>query len=718
MNKVIIKKILCVLLLMITMFSSCFTLISSAHSNLSSAYLQNIGQADYHLKYDFNDGGSYVICSIVGHYIDDIFYPAYCLNRDLKGTQKDEQYEVRIDDVLDNDSVWRVLTNGYPYKSAESMGLSEYDAFCVTKMAVYCVLGQSDINKYSVDSDDTIAVHMLNKLRELVDIGINGSNTMQEGTLTSNKIGELKETDNYYYQEYSISSVVEISNYTIVNKAGFSEGTFIANTNGIECSTFNMGENFRIYIPKSDLYNNINGAVSINAKAKTYPILYGEHSDPSRQDYVLTSDPYGDESIVVDMKLATNTGKIIINKTDDYTKQPISGVVFGLYRKDGTEISRATTNEKGVAIFNNLYQGNYILKEISTNSEYILNKNDFNVNVTFNKTETINLENEHKKGNLKIFKVDRDDNKISLGGVEFELYNNELKKVIGKYKTDYNGEIFIENLRTGSYKLHEIETNKWYNLGEDKEIAIFWNDTTEETIENELKKSKVKIIKVDKDNNEIKLSGVKFEVLDDKNNILEIVETNENGEAITSEYSVREYEKLYLREKETLENYVLNDELTEIVLEENQIKTVTFENEKIKGSIKILKVSNGYNQVLNIDDGTPLKGAKFVIVNSFGEIIGVYETDEKGLIQIDNLLYGEYTIYEYDVPEGYLKDAEPQKVFINKNGQITSVTFKNSPIEPELPKTGVDTDVTKIFVLVLAVTSITILINKLRKMEE
>ena len=110
-------------------------------------------------------------------------------------------------------------------------------------------------------------------------------------------------------------------------------------------------------------------------------------------------------------------------------------------------MARATTNNKGIATFTNLYQNSYVLKEISTNEKYILNKMEFDVNVTYNKTTTINVENEHKKGNLKVYKVDKDNNKIALGGVKFELYSDEFQKVIGRYTTNENGEIYVENLR-------------------------------------------------------------------------------------------------------------------------------------------------------------------------------------------------------------------------------------------------------------------------------
>ena len=92
----------------------------------------------------------------------------------------------------------------------------------------------------------------------------------------------------------------------------------------------------------------------------------------------------------------------------------------------------------GQAVFTELYQGDYILKEISTNENYILNEQTFPINVKFNKTTNITITNEHKRGDLTIYKVDKDNNKINLGNVEFQLYSVEFGRVIGTYRTDVN----------------------------------------------------------------------------------------------------------------------------------------------------------------------------------------------------------------------------------------------------------------------------------------
>ena len=78
----------------------------------------------------------------------------------------------------------------------------------------------------------------------------------------------------------------------------------------------------------------------------------------------------------------------------------------------------------------------------------------------------------HKKGNIKVYKIDKDNKKVVLGNVEFKLYSEEFKKIIGTYYTDVNGELEIKNLRTGNYKLIETKTNKWYNLANSSEYSL------------------------------------------------------------------------------------------------------------------------------------------------------------------------------------------------------------------------------------------------------
>ena len=299
----------------------------------------------------------------------------------------------------------------------------------------------------------------------------------------------------------------------------------------------------------------------------------------------------------------------------------------------------------------------------------------------YSKETDIEIENEHKKGNLKLYKVDADNNKISLGNVEFDLYSDELKGIVGTYYTDENGEITVNNLRTGSYKWIEKKTNKWYNLANDTEVKVEWNKTKEATVKNELKKGRIKVIKVDAENNEVKLQGVKFNVLDENNNVLETIVTDENGEATTLEYAVRDFKKLKIQETETLQEYVLNDEIQTIELKENQITNIKFENRKIRGNVELTKTDN---------DGNKLTGCKFNIYkdsnnnNTFDkddELIGELEEKEIGKYSIEQLLYGKYFIKEMVAPDGYVKSNETIEVMISKDKETKYINMINKQVE-------------------------------------
>lgn len=104
----------------------------------------------------------------------------------------------------------------------------------------------------------------------------------------------------------------------------------------------------------------------------------------------------------------------------------------------------------GIANFNSIRIGHYRLKELSTNVNYVLNEVVFEVEVEYQKTTVKDITNEHKRGNLKVYKVDKDNHKIALGNVKFDLYSCEFKRVIGTYTTNVDRRNFyfkFENWR-------------------------------------------------------------------------------------------------------------------------------------------------------------------------------------------------------------------------------------------------------------------------------
>ncbi len=392
-----------------------------------------------------------------------------------------------------------------------------------------------------------------------------------------------------------------------------------------------------------------------------------------------------EEEIKVEVKWNETTEKIIENEKkkgqvkvikidEDYNEIKLEGVKFEVIDSNEKVVETLVTDKNGEATTSMLPIGKYRIREISTQENYILDEKNITVEIKWNEVTEQVVTNKHKVGNLKIYKVDADNHKIALGGIVFDLYSEEFEKVVGTYITDSNGEINIENLRTGNYKLIEKQTNEWYDLGNSVDIKIEWDTTINEIIENELKKGSIKIIKVDSENNEIKIAGAIFEVLDDEGRVLETITTNESGEAITLKYSVRDYESLTIREVATNQDYVLNDQPITIKLQAHQIQEIIVPNSKKKGRIKVIKVDSKNNEI-------KLSGVKFEIYNKNNELVETLITDKNGeAISKELLCKDEYTIKEVETQEYYILNEATQTVTLQQD-EIKEVIFENEAVE-------------------------------------
>ena len=682
------SKVLATILLAIVIMTNILPAGVSLAANIGDSIgLTSIGTVPYHLR-SSSLGGNYIITHLAGYYENGNFYPAYCLNVDKPGVEETEGYDVTLTEILSDQEtynrVWRTVVAGYPYNSPESLGVSDWRyAYQATKMAVYCALGQSDVNSfYATDSTGQQIVDLIHRL---VNEGQNGTSTYRTPVANIDKSGNMVLEGDYYIQNYTVSSNVDINGYNVAI-ANFPEGTLLTNTAGGGQNSFGTGETFQVRIPKNTVETqDINGVIRVDVNSKSYAVFYATSYNPSLQDYAITGDPISLTSATSNLTLKANTASIKIHKVDSETNEAIEDTVYELTKEDGTVIGRGTTDSEGNLTFYELYQGNYVLKEVKSNDDYIISQESIDIRATYNKVTEVELENEHKKGNLKVYKVDKDNNKVALGNVEFDLYSEEFQKVIGTYTTDVNGEIYVENLRTGDYKWIEKTTNKWYNLAGDTEIKVEWDKTKESVIENELKKGQIRVIKVDQDNNEIKLKGVKFNVLDENNNVLETIITNDEGEAVTSRYAVRDFEKLTLQEVETLENYKLTEEPQTIKLEANEIVDVVFQNEKKKGQIKVIKIDEDNNEVR-------LEGVEFKIYDESGNEVGTLVTDKNGEAVSERLpIDQEYTVQETKTLENYVLTEEPQTVILEED-QITDLTFTNEKKKGQIKVIKIDED--------------------------
>lgn len=98
------------------------------------------------------------------------------------------------------------------------------------------------------------------------------------------------------------------------------------------------------------------------------------------------------------------------------------------------------------------------------------------------------------KSKIIVNKIDG-QNKKPLAGVIFNLLDGDKTK-INHYETNENGQILIENLKQGKYYLQEVKTqDKYYELKDEIEIELNWNEEKEIIVENEKVDIKVNIEK-------------------------------------------------------------------------------------------------------------------------------------------------------------------------------------------------------------------------------
>lgn len=434
-------------------------------------------------------------------YIDDngITRIAYCVNPDLKGigyiSGEVVGYDVEIKNLLSDNKLWRALVNGYPYNSPESMGVeTDDDAYLATKMAIYAIMrgntendirtlyrpGKDKVEGQSLEEIERRGTKVIEAICKLINIGYNGTETIESNDIFKiEKDSEFLEDSlnkNYYSQKLKIKSKVECKEYYIKNISNFPAGTIITDIDGNQKYSFKGGEKFKLMIPKTSIMENINGTIEINGSCKTYPIYYSECKNGNYQNYLLCCDSFSDNfNAVNDINIEINKSSLKIVKIDKDTKRPIAGVKFSVKYKDGTNIGIYTTDENGVIYIENLHQGEIIVKELENNKFYNISKDEYIIELNYNESKNIEIENEIKKGNIKIIKVDADNNEIKIEGVKFNIFD-ENGNLITTVITNDKGEADICNLPINhKYIIKEVESAKDYILSEDV-ITVEFNE--------------------------------------------------------------------------------------------------------------------------------------------------------------------------------------------------------------------------------------------------
>jgi len=111
------------------------------------------------------------------------------------------------------------------------------------------------------------------------------------------------------------------------------------------------------------------------------------------------------------------------------------------------------------------------------------------------------------------------------------------------------------------------------------------------------------------------------------------------------------------------------------------IMKLSVTNEKIKGYIKIDKVSEEDNEYSGLKANSGLAGAEFEICDTEGNFITKVKTNENGEAITEQLLKGVYVIKELKAPDYYLPKDKVYFAEISTNGQISTIEITNQNVE-------------------------------------
>ena len=396
----------------------------------------------------------------------------------------------------------------------------------------------------------------------------------------------------------------------------------------------------------------------------------------------------------------------------------IFDVTFGLYAEkeltaaDGTvipadgliEIISLDGNGSG-KVKTDLPIGSYYVKELATNSAYILNGQKYSVAFEYAGQETATvhitanggeaIENDIIYGSVSGKKSDEDGN--ALGGAVIGIFKTGTEKfttenAIQTTVTAADGSFSFEKVPYGTWVIREIESPTGFVLSEEEiTVAI---GAVDEVVEIELVnyfiKGNIELTKVDKDYPDNKLTGAEFEVYADTNGDGKLDNDDKLLGTMTEldggVYQMKElrYGKYLVREKTAPTGFVLDENVYSVSIEENG-KTYIVENEAgvgfvnaaQKGSLKIVKTSS---------DGK-IEGFSFRVTGADG-YDQTFKTDKNGEIYIEGLRIGEYTVSEVNdsVSAGYILPVDKQATV--KVGATTIVEMHNEL--RDTPKTGDD----------------------------
>ena len=372
--------------------------------------------------------------------------------------------------------------------------------------------------------------------------------------------------------------------------------------------------------------------------------------------------------------------------------------------------------KNGAFVIAELPTGEYTVTEFNNAKDYSPKQQTQKIKITKNTAAVLTFTNIRDTGNASIVKKWTNPNGLTADqkaelekNVYFTVKNADgayLKAVSKNGKYVYNGSQTAEArfmLTNGKFELTELPTGKYtiteINNAEGylpktqvKMITVTKDATASAEFVNKVIVGNVTLTKVDEDYPENKLTGAVFTVYkSDKKTVVGTMKETETGVyslegLVYGDYYVQETKapEYFVRDVNFYYFQIVNDGET-VEVSNDELGKGTFINSPQKGEIKIVKTSYD-NKVEGIHfevTGKTYTGQTFK---------KTYTTDKNGIIRINDLRAGEYTIHEVkdEASAGYLL-PEDKQLTIDRDGAKLVTEMHNSKL-PDNPPTGASED--------------------------
>ena len=591
-----------------------------------------------------------------------------------------------------SDQGMAILMNGYPNNSPAALGCdNEDEAYMATQMALWEVMNRTGESQKSglifrvenvtpkAGKQDFYNKSVAAAKRLVAMAEANPYTTVPTMVIDNSQAGLSYLGNDALIGPYTVtiegtqSAIVKSITASLTNAPASAK---VTDVNGNEKTSLSSGDSVYVRMSSSEDSKTfkIKFTTDIDRKVGAIYTKPGE----TVQDYVkIETEPNtAERELTIEWEKVTTLGKIKLVKVDQ-DDQPVSGATFELKDTTGKSYGQVTTGDDGIINFYKVPQGQYILEEVSAPQGYTITEKSKNVTVVANQTAEVKFVNNRITGRLVITKVD-DTNK-PLANVTFEIQDSN-NKVVGRVTTNEEGKASI-NLDYGTYYFKEISApegyimdTKTYTLKVDEVNRTFYQKVT-----NERCKGNLLIVKTDEDKTPIE--GVKFNILDADKNVILTLTTNAKGLAGAKNLPLGTY---YYQEIEAPDNVKIDSGVYEFKVEtQDQIVRKDIVNEKIKGSLKITKVS---------DDDKAIANVKFNILDENKNVVETVITDANGIAVSKELTPGTYYYKEVEVPNGYVIDSNEYKFEITNDGKLVSVKVVNKVAKGTLQITKIDSN--------------------------